>query len=72
MRELVDRAARISRGDRDAFQPLAHYGTRELAQLSYSFLEMAEQLARRSDYIAPSRPLDPRVEVAADIDQGRG
>ena len=52
MRELVDRAARISRGDRDAFQPLAHYGTREFAQLSYSFLDMAEQLSRRSDYIA--------------------
>lgn len=52
MRELVDRAARISRGDRDAFQPLAHYGTRELAQLSRSFLDMAEQLSRRSDYIA--------------------
>lgn len=52
MRELVDRAARISRGDRDAFQPLAHYGTRELAQLSHSFLDMAEQLSRRSDYIA--------------------
>jgi len=49
---LVDRAARISRGDRDAFQPLAHYGTREFAQLSHSFLDMAEQLARRSDYIA--------------------
>ena len=52
MRELVDRAARISRGDRDAFRPLAHYGTREFAQLSHSFLDMAEQLARRSDYIA--------------------
>jgi two-component system sensor histidine kinase CreC len=52
MRELVDRAARISRGDRDAFQPLVHYGTREFAQLSHSFLDMAEQLARRSDYIA--------------------
>jgi hypothetical protein len=52
MRELVDRAARISRGDRDAFRPLAHYGTREFAQLSHSFLDMAEQLSRRSDYIA--------------------
>jgi len=52
MRELVDRAARISRGERDAFQPLTHYGTRELAQLSHSFLDMAEQLSRRSDYIA--------------------
>ena len=36
----------------DAFRPLAHYGTREFAQLSHSFLDMAEQLARRSDYIA--------------------
>lgn len=52
MRELVDRAARISRGDRDAFQPLAHYGTREFAPLAHSFLDMAEQLSRRSDYIA--------------------
>ncbi|MEO8316716.1 MAG: ATP-binding protein [Bradyrhizobium sp.] len=52
MRELVDRAARIGRGDRDAFQPLAHYGTREFAQLAHSFLDMAEQLSRRSDYIA--------------------
>jgi signal transduction histidine kinase len=52
MRELVDRAARISRGDRDAFQPLVHYGTREFAQLSHSFLDMAQQLSRRSDYIA--------------------
>lgn len=52
MRELVDRAARIGRGDRDAFHPLAHHGTREFAQLSHSFLDMAEQLARRSDYIA--------------------
>ncbi|MFX5858479.1 histidine kinase dimerization/phospho-acceptor domain-containing protein, partial [Acinetobacter baumannii] len=38
--------------DRDAFRPLAHYGTREFAQLSKSFLGMAEQLSRRSDYIA--------------------
>ncbi|HEX7923394.1 MAG TPA: ATP-binding protein [Bradyrhizobium sp.] len=52
MRELVDRAARIGRGDRKAFQPLQHYGTRELAQLSDSFLDMAQQLSRRSDYIA--------------------
>ncbi|XUJ36178.1 ATP-binding protein [Bradyrhizobium japonicum] len=52
MRELIDRAARIGRGDREAFRPLRHYGTREFAQLSHSFLGMAEQLARRSDYIA--------------------
>jgi signal transduction histidine kinase len=52
MRELIDRAARIGRGDREAFKPLKHYGTREFAQLSHSFLGMAEQLARRSDHIA--------------------
>ena len=52
MHELVGRAGRISRGDRDAFQPLAHYGTREFAQLGRSFLDMAQQLSRRSDYIA--------------------
>jgi two-component system sensor histidine kinase CreC len=52
MYELIGRAARISRGERDAFRPLAHYGTREFAQLSRSFLDMAEQLSRRSDYIA--------------------
>src|SRR6202012_1114071 len=46
MHELVGRV------DRDAFKPLAHYGTREFAQLSKSFLGMAEQLSRRSDYIA--------------------
>lgn len=52
MHELVGRVERIGRGDRDAFRPLAHYGTREFARLSKSFLGMAEQLARRSDYIA--------------------
>lgn len=52
MRELVSRVDRIGRGDRNAFRPLAHYGTREFAQLSKSFLGMAEQLSRRSDYVA--------------------
>ncbi len=52
MYELIGRAARIARGDRDAFRPLRHYGTREFAQLSRSFLDMAEQLSRRSDYVA--------------------
>jgi len=52
MRELVDRAVQIGRGDRDAFKALDHYGTRELAQLSDSFFGMAQQLSRRSDYIA--------------------
>jgi two-component system sensor histidine kinase CreC len=52
MYELIGRADRIGRGERDAFQPLKHYGTREFAQLSRSFLDMAEQLSRRSEYIA--------------------
>jgi two-component system sensor histidine kinase CreC len=52
MRELIDRATRIGRGDRNAFQPLRHYGTREFAQLSQSFLDMARQLSQRSDTIA--------------------
>jgi two-component system, OmpR family, sensor histidine kinase CreC len=52
MYELIGRAERIGRGERDAFRPLAHHGTREFAQLSKSFLDMAEQLSRRSDYIA--------------------
>jgi len=49
---LIDRATRIGRGDRNAFQPLRHYGTREFAQLSQSFLDMARKLAQRSDTIA--------------------
>jgi two-component system, OmpR family, sensor histidine kinase CreC len=52
MYELIDRAVRIGQGDREAFRPLTHYGTREFALLSRNFLDMAGQLARRSDYIA--------------------
>ncbi|MCL2716809.1 MAG: ATP-binding protein [Alphaproteobacteria bacterium] len=52
MRELVERLTRIRQGDRQAFQPLKHYGTKELARLADSCLGMAEQLARRSDHIA--------------------
>ena len=52
MYELIGRAERIRRGERDAFRPLKHYGTREFARLSQSFLDMAEQLSRRSDTIA--------------------
>ncbi|CCE05092.1 putative two-component system histidine kinase [Bradyrhizobium sp. STM 3843] len=52
MRELVERAGRIGRGDPEGFRPLAHYGTRDFAELSKHFFAMAEQLARRSDHIA--------------------
>ena len=50
--ELIRRTSAIGRGERDAFQPAMHYGTREFALLSQSFIDMAEQLSRRSDYIA--------------------
>src|SRR5258708_30097035 len=71
MRELVDRAARISRGERDAFQPLAHYGTREFAQLSQSFLDMAEQLSRRSDsFTALSAALPHELKTPPASTQG--
>jgi two-component system sensor histidine kinase CreC len=52
MHELIQRAGLIGRGDRDAFRPLAHYGTRDFAELSRHFFAMAERLANRSDYIA--------------------
>ena len=51
MRELVDRAGRIGRSDPAGFRPLAHYGTRDFAELAEHFFAMAEQLARRSIYI---------------------
>lgn len=52
MHELIRRSTDIAHGDHQAFRPLAHYGTREFAQLSQSFLDMAEQLSRKSSAIA--------------------
>jgi signal transduction histidine kinase len=52
MHELIGRIADIGRGDRNAFRPLAHYGTRDFALLSRSFLGLAEQLAQRSDHMS--------------------
>ena len=52
MHELIARTAEIGRGDAGAFRPLSHYGSREFARLSQSFLDMAERLARRSSDIA--------------------
>ena len=51
MRDLVDRAGRIGRNDPAGFRPLAHYGTRDFAELAEHFFAMAEQLARRSSYL---------------------
>ena len=48
---LIDRTREIGQGDRSALQPLPRHGTREFAQLSESFLAMAESLHERSDYL---------------------
>jgi two-component system sensor histidine kinase CreC len=52
MHELLQRIAEIRQGKPDAFRQLKHYGTREFALLSRSFLEMAETLSHRSDHIS--------------------
>lgn len=52
MHELIQRSDGIAHGDPQAFRPLAHYGTREFARLSQSFLDMAQQLSRKSSAIA--------------------
>lgn len=49
--ELMERTARISAGDREAMRPLTHHGTREMAELSEAFLDMARKLQARSDTI---------------------
>lgn len=48
---LIDRTKRIAAGDREAIRPLAHHGTREMAELSAAFLDMATKLQARSDSI---------------------
>ena len=48
---LIRRTEEIGRGDRAAIRPLENHGTREFAQLSDSFLGMAESLHERSDYL---------------------
>lgn len=48
---LIERTERIAAGDREAIRPLDHHGTREMAELSAAFLDMAEKLQARSDSI---------------------
>ena len=50
--ESLGQGRALRRATATRFGRPAHYGTREFAQLSHSFLDMAEQLSRRSDYIA--------------------
>lgn len=51
VRELIDRTAAIASGDRSALRPLKHHGTAEFAILSQGFLDMAQSLNSRSDFI---------------------
>lgn len=49
--ELRRRTARIAEGDVSAFQSLRHNGTREMAELSDAFLNMAHRLEQRSEAV---------------------
>ncbi len=50
--ELIRRTNDIGKGDRQAIRPLRRHGSREIAKLSESFLDMAERLYDRTDYVA--------------------
>jgi signal transduction histidine kinase len=51
IRELARRSRRLESGDRSALAPLAHHGTREIADLAESQRAMAEALFRRTDHM---------------------
>ncbi|PLP56247.1 two-component sensor histidine kinase [Mesorhizobium loti] len=51
MYELIERTTRIAAGETEAIRPLSHHGTREMAELSEAFLDMARKLQARSDTI---------------------
>jgi len=48
---LIARTEEIARGGRAAIQPLDNYGTREVATLSQSFLDLAGKLVDHSDHV---------------------
>lgn len=48
---LIARTDEIARGGRSAIRPLEIYGTREVASLSQSFLDLAGKLVDHSDYV---------------------
>lgn len=51
MHDLMERTIRIAEGETDAIRPLAHHGTREMAELSRAFLDMARKLQVRNETI---------------------
>ena len=52
MHELIARTQAIAAGNRDAMRPLSSHGTREMAELSTAFLDMAKRLQARSDALS--------------------
>lgn len=48
---LIARTEEIARGGRAAIRPLDNYGTREVASLSQSFLDLAGKLVDHSDHV---------------------
>jgi two-component system OmpR family sensor kinase len=48
---LIARTEEIARGGKTAILPLESYGTREIATLSQSFLDLASKLVGRTDYV---------------------
>jgi signal transduction histidine kinase len=52
MHALIEHMRAIGVAGRDAIRAPDHHGTRELAMLSQGFLDMAERLYDRTDYIA--------------------
>jgi signal transduction histidine kinase len=52
IRALTRRSLRIGAGDREALQPLAIHGNREIHALSESMLDMSRKLFERNDYIS--------------------
>ena len=52
MHQLIGHMQAIGVAGRDAIRAPSHHGTRELAMLSQGFLDMAERLYDRTDYIA--------------------
>lgn len=48
---LIARTEEIARGGKSAIRPLESYGSREIATLSQSFLDLAGKLVDRSDYV---------------------
>lgn len=51
MLALIERTQRIAAGDASAIAPLKRHGTREMAELSAAFIDMARKLQTRSETI---------------------